>query len=157
MKRLLHPLLLPGLLLLGLAPALATEEKPAIGIVGDPYPLVGQPVQVLISHPSHPQLESFGVSVTYRPNSAAPVRDEIGSPNANGILSWTPRMPGITTLKAVAAGGDKPLELSKNVSVRFEGFPPLGMLIFALAGLTLFGGLGWVLTKTARPGPIQTS
>lgn len=133
-------------------PVLATEEIPTIGL-SEAYPLKGQEVQVLISHASYPHLENFTVTVTYRPNSDASQVEVLGNPNDNGIITWKPRHAGITTITAEAPAFEtfEEVKLSKNVSVRFGAFPPLGILIFVLATLTLFGGLIVVLLKTTKP------
>lgn len=134
----------------GLA-AVATEEIPTIGL-GEAFPLKGQDVQILVSHASYPRLQDFTVTVTYRPNSDAAQVEVLGNPNDNGIITWKPRHAGITTITAEAPelGEFEAVKLSKNVSVRFGSFPPLGLFIFTLAALTLFGGLALVLFKTTR-------
>lgn len=139
------------LLLLAL-PTLATEEKPTIGLSGDAYPLVGKEVQILVSHASYPHLENFSVKVIYRPNSNVEQEEVLGHTNDNGIIAWTPKHAGITTItaEAPALDGIEAVKLSKNISVRFGHFPPLGILIFALAATTLFGGLILILIKSTR-------
>lgn len=136
-------------LMLCLFPALAwaTPEKPGIGIENN-YPLKGQPIQIFVSHATAP-LEQFQISVTYRPNSMVSRTEELGHPDANGYLSWTPKDAGVTILKATVPGSkDKDLSFSKQVSVRYGHFPLPGMLIILLASLTLFGGLAWTLVKS---------
>lgn len=129
----------------------ATEEKPAIG-VEDPYPQVGKPVQVLVSHASHP-LETFTVKVTYRPNSTVSKEQDLGRPNDNGILEWTPQDAGITVIEATANKlDDSKIVIKKQVSVRYGSFPTAGIIMFALAACTLFGGLLITAAKMGRPG-----
>lgn len=125
----------------------ATPEKPGIGIK-DNYPLKGQAIQIYVSHATMP-LERFQVSVTYRPNSMVSRTEELGNPDANGYLTWTPKDAGVTILKATLPGSkDKDLSFSKQVSVRYGSFPLMGLMIFLLASLTLFGGLAWTLVKS---------
>ncbi|MBT9546460.1 MAG: hypothetical protein IV090_13810 [Candidatus Sericytochromatia bacterium] len=127
--------------------AIATPEKPGIGIK-DNYPLKDQAIQIYVSHATVP-LERFQVSVTYRPNSMVSRTEELGHPDANGYLNWTPKDAGVTILKATLPGSkDKDLNFSKQVSVRYGSFPLMGLLIFLLASLTLFGGLAWTLVKS---------
>jgi hypothetical protein len=139
--------LVPLLFWLLMAQAWATPEKPGIGIK-DNYPLKDQAIQIYVSHATVP-LERFQVSVTYRPNSMVSRTEELGNPDTNGYLSWTPKDAGVTILKATLPGSkDKELSFSKQVSVRYGHFPPMGLLIFLLASLTLFGGLAWTLVKS---------
>lgn len=150
--RRLQPLLKAGLglgLCCGLLwPAAATEERPAIGIGGNRPLVAGQIAKVLVSHASHPQLEAFAVSVTYL--GPLPQTEELGHPNADGVLYWTPRYGGRIVLKAVDAG-PPPLELSREL--RVEGpqavitWLQLSMLLLAL-GLSL--GLAFALHRRQR-------
>ena len=127
--------------------AWSTPERPGIGIK-DNYPLKDQAIQIFISHASIP-LEQFEVSVTYRPNSMVSRSEVLGHPDNNGYLTWTPKEAGITIIKATIPGStDKALSFSKQISVRYSHFPTLGLGIFLLASLTLFGGLSWTLIKS---------
>lgn len=134
--------------------AMATEEIPALGINGDAYPLINTPTQIMISHASYPDLSRFKVTVTYRANSSTSHEEVLGIPNADGYVSWTPQDAGITILKATAPAletGAKDIVIEKSVSVRFGSFPVTGILIFALATLVLFGGLGVFIFINSKP------
>lgn len=134
-------------------PAQATPEKAVLGLEGGRFPKQGEPVQVLISHPTYPHLEDFEVTVTYRPNSSQSFAEKLPKPNDMGIVTWTPKQAGITTLTAKAPGvpGEKQLELSTQVSVRYGSFPVSGIIIFLFAALTLFGGLILTIRFSQRP------
>jgi len=132
----------------------ATEERPTIGLVGGAYPVIHQPVTLLISHASYPHLEKFEVKVTYRPNSETSKEEILSAPNDNGELIWTPTEAGITLIQAQAPAlteGGESVKITQNISVRFGSFPVMGMLIFVLAALALFGGLILVIVKTGKP------
>lgn len=134
--------------------AMATEEIPALGLNGDPYPLVNTPTQIMISHASYPDLSQFKVSVTYRANSSTSHEETLGTPNADGYVSWTPQQAGITILKATAPAlepGEKEVVIEKSISVRFGSFPLMGMLIFLLSAGVLFGGLGIFIFINSKP------
>lgn len=132
-------------------PATATPEKPAIGLKdGSKYPLLDQATQILISHATYPDLTQFKVQVTYRPNSMVTFTKNIGSPDSDGRLSWTPHDAGICVIEAIAPGlkeGDKEIKITNKVSVRYGSFPPMGLLVMLLAACTLFGGLIYSFTK----------
>jgi hypothetical protein len=129
--------------------AWATPERPGIGVEVD-YPIQGQPVQIYISHATA-KLEQFQFSVTYRPNSMVSHKEELGHPNDNGYLTWTPKDTGVTILQASIPGStDKTANVSKQISVRYAGIPLLGILIFLLASITLFGGFAWTLSHSKK-------
>lgn len=134
--------------------AMATEEIPALGLSGDAYPLINTPTQIMISHASYPDLSRFKVVVTYRANSSTSHEEVLGTPNADGYVSWTPQEAGITTLKATAPAletGTKDIIIEKTVSVRFGSFPLTGILIFILAAGILFGGLSIFIFINSKP------
>lgn len=143
-------LVLMASLITGFSGAWATEERPALGLDGVTYPQVGEPVRLLISHASYPELERFQVKVTYRPNSDVSKSETLPPPNDFGVLEWTPTDAGITTLTAEAPAleGFEPVKLTLQVSVRYGGFPLSGLLMFIFSMLTLFGGLTLVILKT---------
>lgn len=154
MKRLKYLMILGILWISALASATATEETPALGLDGDAYPLINTPTQIMISHASYPDLSRFKVTVTYRANSSTSHEETLATPNADGYVSWTPQDAGITILKATAPAleaGEKEVAIEKSVSVRFGSFPIPGILIFALATLILFGGLGVFIFINSKP------
>ncbi|MBF2054035.1 MAG: hypothetical protein IGS03_11315 [Candidatus Sericytochromatia bacterium] len=140
-----------------IAGAAATEERPTLGLDGVQYPLVGEPVRVLISHASYPELERFQVKVTYRPNSDVSKEEVLPPPNDFGTVEWTPTAAGITilTAEAPAIEGFEAVKLTLQISVRHGGFPLSGLLIFVFSMLTLFGGLALVILKTTGKSPAQ--
>ncbi|PIQ26265.1 hypothetical protein COW36_15260 [bacterium (Candidatus Blackallbacteria) CG17_big_fil_post_rev_8_21_14_2_50_48_46] len=128
--------------------AWATPEKPGIGVETE-FPMKGQPVQIFVSHATWQRLEEFQFSVTYRPNSMVSHTQELGHPDPNGYLTWTPADAGVTILKATIPGSkEKDLTITKQLSVRYGQFPLLGILIFLLAAFTLFGGLAWTVVRS---------
>lgn len=125
------------MMLLGLPAAHGTDERPAIGIGGNAPLAVGQPVQVLVSHASHPRLEDFAVSATYQPYGPWPRTEALGHPNDYGILSWKPSQGGSVLLKAVAPG-TPPLEIRQLVTVSGNAGFPTWEHLFGLGLALLF-------------------
>ncbi len=126
--------------------AYATEERPTLGLEGGAFPLINQPVNILVSHASYPDLEKFELTATYRPNSSTSFVEKLPAPNDMGRVEWIPKEAGIATLTAIApelkgVEDGNAVKLETNVSVRYGSFPMSGILIFLLAALTLFGGL----------------
>ncbi len=89
------------------------------------YPVVGQPTTISLDAPSK------DVTITYQPG--APIA-QTQTLHTDGQLQvqWTPERPGVASI--VADGGHQ------NVSIRFDGTPGLGVVIFLFAGIVLFGG-----------------
>ncbi|TNE47239.1 MAG: hypothetical protein EP343_20605 [Deltaproteobacteria bacterium] len=89
------------------------------------------------------------ISVVYYPYSEASVTVmEKLRTDTGGTLQWTPKSPGLVIVKAVKADGKdkkgktKYKTLAKTtVSVQYDGLPMGGLLVFALAGFLLFGGM----------------
>lgn len=143
MKRWLLTMLL---LLTGLGlNARATEEAAAIGIGGNAPLQVGVQAQVLISHASYPHLEAFEVKATYGAGGFTPVSEQLGHPNDNGILSWTPAKAGdvLIEAKAPAAEGAPAVALSQNFNISGDAAPfprwyhLLGIVLGIVLGLMM--------------------
>jgi hypothetical protein len=148
-------LILWGVILLSAAPSLATDEAATLGL-DKTYPLQGESVQIMISHATYPALEKVRIKATYRPSSTVEEIEELPAPDSDGKVNWMPKHSGIVVLSAAApALGDIPeVKLSKNLSVRYNGFPPLGLAMFLLAATTLFGGLILVLSRLKGQQPV---
>jgi len=89
------------------------------------YPVVGQPTTIQLDAPSKE------VTITYQPG--APIaKTQVLETGGQLQVQWTPERPGVAS---VAADGG-----SQNVSIKFDGTPGLGVVIFIIAGCVLFGG-----------------
>lgn len=141
----MRPLLLLALLCLA-APAVAQDapEAPAATtisvfpetlVAGDESNLsFDAPVQTVV--------------VTYRPNSAIPLVDTVTVGGFESIR-WTPERAGV--VRVSVPGGP-----SRNLSVRFAALPVAGIVVLILAGLILFGGAAWAMTKLLSGGMPHT-
>ena len=92
-------------------------------------PIVGQEVTITLAEPAD------ALTVTYRPNSGVVKEVTLKAGSPSKAFAWTPDRPGIVKLSAGSA--------SKNLSVRFGGFPWSGLLIMLFAAGILFGGAGF--------------
>jgi hypothetical protein len=142
----MRPLLLAFLCLA--APAFAQDEAPPdapmatridvlprVLVVGDKATLTfDAPVQSLV--------------LTYRPNSAIPLVDTVAVGGFTSIR-WTPEQAGV--VRVAVPGGP-----SRNLSVRFAALPVAGIVVLILAGLILFGGAAWAMTKLLSGGMPHT-
>ncbi len=89
------------------------------------------------------------ISVVYYPYSAASVTVmEKLTTDTGGTIQWIPKTPGLVIVQAVLTDGKdkkgktKYKTLAKaTVSVQYDGLPMGGLLVFALAGFLLFGGM----------------
>ncbi|MFH1681824.1 MAG: hypothetical protein ABIH26_14435 [Candidatus Eisenbacteria bacterium] len=104
-----------------------------------PNPTEGRALKVLLTGPeAGPELR---LTAIYRPGSRTQAREEVGTFDADGAITWRPAYAGITHL--VVSDPDDPAagELaSRNVAVRFRSPPPQGIAILLFAGGLLFGG-----------------
>ena len=109
---------------------------------------------------THVDLKDVVVQVVYRPGSKVAVTDDLKLP-ADGVLKWTPRHEGLVLIKAMKYKQDKKGKVLKDkngepigelegkipCAVKFEGVPILGVVIFVIAFLSLFGGLGYAVIR----------
>lgn len=117
----INPLLLLPLLLLGLSPKMQAQIQ-----LSTDQPKAGEEVSITLG-----QAETT-IAIAYRPNSSVIRRDTLRSETPQTSFSWTPEQAGVVSLSTVNA--------SRNVSVRFQGFPWQGLIVMLLAGCILFGG-----------------
>lgn len=111
--------------IIALAVIAATHTAASAVEVSDEFPVVGKPTTITLSAPAE------SVTFTYQP--AAPVaREVVVATGGSQELTWVPEKAGIVTISDGTA--------SKDVSVRFDGVPALGVLIFLGAGFILVGG-----------------
>lgn len=107
------------------------------------HPTRGETVRVRISGVDDPtQVE---LSAAYRPGSATEDVIPVGRFGADGSVAWTPAIAGLSRLSAL--GGDGTAVTTRDVAVRFDSSPPLGILILLVAGLLLFGGTTVMLRR----------
>jgi hypothetical protein len=105
-----------------------------VGLLGGPaaafeisheFPTVGTETTITLSAPVDT------ITLTHQP--AAPVASTTVLPtDGKTTVTWVPDRAGIWSIEA---GGEK-----KDVSVKFDGTPPLGIAIFLGAGVILIGG-----------------
>jgi hypothetical protein len=95
--------------------------------VAEKFPTVGKETVITLSEPVDE------LAITYQPD--APVARTVRLAT-NGALEvpWVPAKAGV--VKIAAVNGDGVAE----VSVKFDGTPMLGVVIFIVAGIILFGG-----------------
>jgi hypothetical protein len=106
------------------------------------YPLKGQESTILILKGDRP-VEGAVIQSVYRPNSQTSFRDSLPPTDHFGQVRWAPRDAGIVTLNVYDGAVGGPLLGTRDVAVRFGGFPASGVAIMLLAGLLLFGGAVW--------------
>lgn len=127
--------------------ALLIATGPALGALADQagtiqlsekYPEKGQPTHITLEADDAPVAGAM-VKVHYRPNSETTVTQTLGPSDTAGGVEWTPDDAGIVTLEAQREGAEAPFA-TRNVAVRYRGFPAQGLMIMLLAGVLLFGG-----------------
>ncbi len=125
---------------------------PAV-VADDPFPLRGETTEIRVEGADGRPLAGVALRARYRPNSETAHTAEMGVTDAAGRVEWTPDDAGVVLLEA----GDAAAPIAQHrVSVRFGGFPPLGLLVMVVAAALLFGGaaLGfWWLMRGPEPLP----
>ena len=116
-------------------PAVPTEGASATIIVtdGDGNPVTGATVEAV-----------------YSPGSEVSRTEEVGTTDESGAVAWTPTGAGIVSLETTAADSTS---ITANLSVRFDGLPIPGLLIFLLAGIILFSGIIRGFRSLSDPPP----
>lgn len=132
------------LLMIGL-----TQVGMAEIVLSDPYPTNGTPTTITITNENHAPVGNIAISVIYRPNSKVKkVTENIGRTDRSGRFEWTPEEAGICTIKAQNEA--QGINLSKNIAVKFSGFPIGGLIIFLFAGVLLYGGIAFSYVKLVK-------
>lgn len=119
--------------------------------LAEEFPLRGEEVIVTVTDDRNfaeralkeVKLEESTVTATYRPSSETAATEDLGTLDASGQVAWTPTDAGIVTLAVHPAEGEGEPDATlatTDLSVRYGGFPPAGLLIMVIAGLLLFGG-----------------
>ena len=104
------------------------------------FPMRGEPTQIVVETSTGNRVSGAQVTVVYRPGSMVERCEQVGTTGTDGRLEWTPREPGIACLEAAwldEKGTER--ELTRNVSIRFDGVQAGGILIAVLAGSILYG------------------
>ena len=100
------------------------------------------------------------VQLTVRPNSLVEDTTDLGALDSEGKLTWTPTVTGVCTLAVLGPDteGQKGTKkvASRSVAVRFGHVPPLGLLVFTVAGVALFGGMCWSAALLFRGRQAET-
>ena len=130
---------LVGLALAGLG---STTGSAAELVLEKDHPTRGEEIEVRISGVDDPT--TCILSAAYRPGSATEVSEAVGRFTADGVVRWSSQDAGLSTLSANS--GDETVA-TRNVAVRFDSTPPLGVLILLVAGLLLFGGATVMLRR----------
>lgn len=120
----------------GFAQATGPAEAPSI-VTDDPFPLRGETTSVGVEGADGRPVAGVEMRALYRPNSETAHTAVLGRTGADGRVDWTPDDAGVVLLEAGPEGAPTATE---RVSVRFGGFPPLGLLVMVVAALLLFGG-----------------
>ncbi len=105
-------------------------------------PVAGRPATVVVTADGAPVADA-SVEAVYRPGSEVSHTEAVGRTGPDGSLPWTPADAGVVTLRSTppAPTGTEPAVETRNLSVRFQGAPPLGVVIMILAGVILYGGV----------------
>ena len=116
-------------------PLVPTEGESVIITVtdGDGTPVAGAPVEAV-----------------YGPGSEVSRSEPVGTTDENGTVLWTPTGAGIVSVETIAADSTA---ITANLSVRFDGLPIPGLLIFLLAGIILFSGIIRGFRSLSEPPP----
>ena len=89
---------------------------------------------------------TYVIEALYRPGSETAEVDSLGAFAADGTFLWTPRTPGLSTLTVFTASDSS--VATRNIAVRFDSIPALGIVIFLGAGILLFGGTTTMLRRS---------
>lgn len=133
----------------------ATEQNttsPLIITVIPEHPIIGQEAAIKVTSPqSKPLVGAVAViSVTYRPNSEVSINETLPKKvGEEGTVKWTPTAEGTVTIKVRLPEKHVDAEGVKDCSVRFDGMPLMGVIIFTIAFVVLFGGLAFALIRGA--------
>ncbi len=140
---------LAGAIGFGAAPARADIA------VSPEAPVAGRPATITVTADGSP-VAGASVEAVYRPGSEVSHTEAVGRTGTDGSLPWTPADAGVVTLRSTppAPAGTEPAPETRNLSVRFQGAPPLGVVIMILAGVILYGGviLGFRMLGQAPTG-----
>ena len=101
-------------------------------------PTEGASVTITVTDGDGNPVAGAGVEAVYSPGSKVSRTEDVGTTDVNGIVSWTPTGAGIVAVQTETSDGTA---LTSNLSVRFDGLPLPGLIIFLLAGIILFSGI----------------
>lgn len=115
-------------------------------------PTEGASTTITVTDDDGNPVTGAAVEAVYSPGSEVSRTEEVGTTDENGTVSWTPTGAGIVSLETTAADSTS---ITANLSVRFDGLPIPGLLIFLLAGIILFSGIikGFRSLKEPPPSP----
>ena len=118
------------------------------GLVQNPeFPVVGKEVTLFVSQKIPESGSTMNavphawVNVTYRPNSIIPANMPAGQTRSDGTLNWIPELPGICRIAYEKNGQTE----ETTISVRYDGPPLSGIFIMIVAGIILYGGIGYFM------------
>jgi hypothetical protein len=117
----------------------------------DAYPVRDRGVHVTVTRDGAPAA-GVVVEVHYRPNSQTTSVETLPLTDEAGTTEWRPSDAGIVTLVARWPDSEEILT-TRNVAVRFGGFPGEGILVLLVAGVLLFGGAVLGFVRLLRPPP----
>jgi hypothetical protein len=118
-------------LLLALPVRAGIDTTPAV-------PTKGEPSLITVTDADGNPVTGAPVDAVYGPGSEVSRNETVGTTDARGTVTWIPTGAGIVSIQAAAADSTA---ISANLSVRFDGLPIPGLLIFILAGVILFSGI----------------
>ncbi len=134
-----------------LAPSLVLAAEGGLALsIADERPLRDRPVRIELARGGAPAAGAV-VRAVYRPNSSTTHTETLPPADSAGTVFWTPVDAGPVTLQAWpgAPAGDPAATLT--VAVRFERFPPSGLLIMVVAGVLLLGGAIYAMVMLLLP------
>jgi hypothetical protein len=158
-----------AILVIALAIACVSPIRAAKLVIEPAYPVRGEITAVRVAPDNQPDAVSlpdsaaatraaevvgWKIYVEYFPNSKVMRDDTLGITGAAGEIFWRPTFSGIVAVRASKpAIGGSVQQLSSNVSVKFPGVPPGGILVFFVAGIVLLGGAGWSIIHLLEHKP----
>lgn len=105
------------------------------------FPIHGEAVRLIVTDASGNGVAGADVTATYRPASAVPHTEPVGTTGTDGYIEWTPTDAGLATVTATwtDAGGVEQTSQTA-LSIRYSSPPVAGILIMIIAGIVLIGG-----------------
>lgn len=114
------------------------DDQPAIAVTGDV--VVGKQVTIVLASAVDE------INITYMPNSTV-MQTETIKTGGKLEVAWKPKREGLAVLTADTG--------TTKVSVGYDGVPPLGLAIFLVAFVVLFGGAALCFKSLMSASPDQ--
>ncbi len=131
----------------------ASAPKPKLEVTVTPkHPSIGQETEIAVEivelekgQVVRTPVEGAEITIIYRPNTQVVDDKTKLKTGVDGTVKWRPTSEGIVSVQAVHGE----MKDVGDCAVKFKGIPTLGVVIFAIAFLVLFGGMTYSLYKGA--------